>query len=71
MLTKEKLDSWYEPKKSLTEKEELIAEEVEVCDICGGAGEVPTYYRNDDTGFNWVQDDLKPCLCQLQDNELE
>lgn len=74
ILTKETLDSWYEPKKvtsGLTEKEEAVVEDVEesVCDICNGTGEVETRYRGDDTGYNWVADDVKPCLCQLSDEE--
>lgn len=80
MLTKETLDSWFTPKEpkyrkltvtsdameypidisNLTEEEELVAE----CDMCHGTGEVTTYYRDEDTGYNWVADDVKPCVCQ-------
>lgn len=40
-----------------------------VCELCGGTGEVPTYYRDDSTGYNWVEDGTKPCICQLEDND--
>lgn len=40
---------------------------VKVCDMCDGTGEVSTWYRGDDTGYNWIEDDTKPCLCQLSE----
>lgn len=40
-----------------------------VCDICGGTGEVTTYTRDAETGYNYVEDDTKPCICQLQEED--
>ena len=66
ILTAEKLDSWYEPKKVTVEEEKVMED---VCDLCGGTGEVETYTRDESTGYNWIADDVKPCLCQINNNE--
>lgn len=53
----------------MTEEEELVTEDIKVCDMCEGTGEVDTYYRGDDTGYNYVSDGSRPCICQLQEEE--
>lgn len=41
----------------------------EECEFCGGTGEIDTYYRGEDTGYNYVVDGTKPCICQVKDKE--
>lgn len=72
MITKEKLESWYEPKKlivtcdCLTEKEELVAED---CEMCHGTGEVEEYNRDESGNFVWEGN--KKCTCQTNEENHE
>lgn len=43
----------------------------EACEICGGTGKITTYTRSEETGYNFVPDDIKPCTCQLEKNNKE
>lgn len=40
--------------------------EEDVCEFCDGTGEVETYYRDSSTGYNWVVDGTKKCVCKLR-----
>lgn len=40
-----------------------------VCAVCLGTGVVDTYYRGDDTGYNYVVDGTKPCICQAKEHD--
>ncbi len=54
----------------LTEKEESVTEE-KVCEMCGGTGEIQTYIMSEETGYNLVADDVRPCECQLKEEEFD
>jgi len=44
-------------------------EEASLCEFCFGTGEVDVYTRDESTGYNWIVDGTKPCVCQLETNE--
>ena len=72
MITKEKLESWYEPKEmGIMQTLDELQEEVEVCEFCGGTGEIVVDEQVYPGEPHMASIGTRTCICQVNQHDDE